>query len=612
MKHAMPNTLQKWAKAATALALLGSAHSAIAYEPAIGGFNFNRALYQYYSHNHLSAAVKALALPQDQQDTNAQAFIASNLLSYGLYQEAQGRFRPLLAKGDLSAANRAEIWMELANYEFQRGYFDAAEATLTEMRVDVGARRLRTERNLLLAQVQLRKGQNQAAIDTLIDGRTYAKTEFARYNLAVAFMANGDIRRGRIEMDKLGRQVVNDPTEHALRDRANLALAYNYLAEAKGASAKPVLRRIRLEGPYSDEALLGMGWAEIAGDKADDIRLTDMNTDDTIGGVVGALLRPGRIDNDLRARLGMLNSGMSAANENERFRKALVPWLELDSRDPKKPAVLEVQLAIPYALDTLGDKERAKQFYERAIKRLELGRTGLDKAMDGVLSGRMIETMIRRDRDNEAGWQWRLRDLPDAPETYYLAEILGENLFQEALKNYRDLKQLQRKLARQRADLEISGNGANKATVPATELFKRRLANQPPLWQGIQPNLQLESELGRFPRNETLEGLLAWTYRYAPKISLKLVGQNGPFMQGPSQEALTLISRIDTLLEKVNETIKPQRALLENVAVEGLQQHKAMLTRYLIDARFALARLYDEAQAGAAFPDADQSTGTPR
>lgn len=567
-----------------------------AYEPTVGNFDFNRALYMHYSRDHLSAAALAMSLPN--QDSNTRAFVGDNMLSYGIYRAAQQVLQPLLEKDDLSSSDRADLWLKLARFEFERGYLDDAESTLTQMRVDVGARRNRTERNQLLAEIQLLKGQGQAAVDTLIDGRTYAKNDFARYNLAVGFFAAGNIRRGRIELDKLGRQVVTDPVEHALRDRANLALAYNYLAEAKGASAKPVLKRIRLEGPYSDEALLGMGWAEIAADKADDIRLVNSSTDDTIGGMVGAILSSGRVSDDLRARLGMLNKGLSGKTQDERFRKALVPWLELDGRDPKKPAVLEVQLAIPYALDALGEKDRAQQFYERAIKRLEKGRDGLDKAMDGILSGRMIETMIRRDRDREAGWNWRLRDLPDAPETYYLAEVLADTNFQEALKNYRDLKQMQRKLAKHRIVLEQSSQGGNMANVPPTELFRARLQGQPPLWQGVHSQLKLATQLGQYPRNETLEGLLAWTYRFAPKLGLQLSSQHGNFVRAPDQNAQALIQRCDTLLERLNPVLAQQRKLLEDIVVGGLQKHKTVLTRYLIDARFAMARLYDEIQAG--------------
>lgn len=577
-----------------ALAAIGSLGGASAYEPALGDFNFNRAVYNHFTKHHLSAAVTALQLESEDASDDHRLFIVDNLLSYGLHDLARQRFDAL--RESLSAAQRETLWLKFARYQLQRGYFDAAETTLTEMRLDLGPRRGRTERAILLSQVQLHDGRSAEAVETLLDGRTYTKNDFARYNLAMALMGNGEIRRARIELDRLGRDIVTDPLQHALRDRANLTLAYNYLAEAKGASALPILRRIRVEGPFSDEALLGMGWAEISSDKADDIRLIDSETDDTIGGMVGAILRPGRVDDDIRSRLGMNRVASSGESEETRFRRALLPWLELDGRDPKNPAVLEVQLAIPYALDALGETDRARQFYERAVERLEAGRVGLDKAMDGIRSGRMIETMIRRERDLEAGWNWRLRDLPDAPETYYLANALADSQFQEALKNYRDLQQLQRKFAAKRARLK--DGGPQQASVPPTELFRQKLADQPPVMGEVRARLKLDTQLKRYPRNETLEGLLAWTYRFAPKIALKLSGQPGYFQSQPPQDVDSLITRMDALLDGVNTIIGTQRKLLEDIGVAELEQHKAMLTRYLIDARFALARLYDQTQLG--------------
>ena len=570
------------------------------YEPGQGSFAFNQALYYHYSQDHLSAAILALELDRREQSDNParQRFIADNLLSYGLHREALSRFRLLVREGELSTKDRADMWLRLARYEYERGYFDAALATLTEMRVDVGARRNRTERAQLLAQIQLRRGEPEAAIETLNEGRVYTKDDFARYNLGMAYIANEEVRRGRRELDILGRQLVSDPTEHALRDKANLALAYNYLAEAKGGSARPVLQRIRLHGPYADEALLGLGWAEISADKADEIRLTEEDNADTISGVLGTILRPGKVDEDLRQRLGLLRSGKEPETAQDRFKQALIPWLELDGRDPKKPAVLEVQLAIPYALTELGEEEQARRFYERAVQRLETGRVGLAKAIDGIRSGRMLETMIRRDPEREAGWNWRLRDLPDAPETYYLGEILAQHNFQEALKNYRDLRQLQRKLAFDRERLNNEQLSRVQASVNPTRLLAERLKDQPPLW-GEQPmTLKLETRLGRFPRNETLEGLLAWTYRYARGLTLTL-DPNRPRVgvQSLPPEMAEIAQRIDSTLDQITPLLREQRALLERIAVGELERQKTLLTRYLIDARFALARLYDEAQA---------------
>ena len=48
----------------------------------------------------------------------------------------------------------------------------------------------------------------------------------------------------------------------------------------------------------------------------------------------------------------------------------------------------------------------------------------------------------------------RLRNLPEAPETYYLLELMASHDFQESLKNYVDLEDLRKKLATWERDLD--------------------------------------------------------------------------------------------------------------------------------------------------------------
>src|SRR3546814_8808105 len=66
----------------------------------------------------------------------------------------------------------------------------------------------------------------------------------------------------------------------------------------------------------------------------------------------------------------------------------------------------------------------------------------------------MVETIVRRDLNSEAGWDWKLHDLPDAPETYFLQNLLAEHRFQEALKNYRDVRMLTRNVESWRVRLD--------------------------------------------------------------------------------------------------------------------------------------------------------------
>ena len=48
----------------------------------------------------------------------------------------------------------------------------------------------------------------------------------------------------------------------SLRDKANLALGFALLQAQRAAEARPILERVRLEGPFSSMALLGVGWAD--------------------------------------------------------------------------------------------------------------------------------------------------------------------------------------------------------------------------------------------------------------------------------------------------------------------------------------------------------------
>jgi hypothetical protein len=53
-----------------------------------------------------------------------------------------------------------------------------------------------------------------------------------------------------------------------------------------------------------------------------------------------------------------------------------------------------------------------------------------------------------------AGWLWQLQRAPDAPHTRYLYQLLASHEFQEGLKNYRDLRIMQRNLERWSGSLE--------------------------------------------------------------------------------------------------------------------------------------------------------------
>src|SRR6201999_4522534 len=159
----------------------------------------------------------------------------------------------------------------------------------------------------------------------------------------------------------------------ALRDKANLALGFAYLQAQRPADARPVLARVRLEGPYSSKALLGVGWAD--------------------------------------AGLGD-------------FKRALVPWMALRKRSMLDSAVQESFLTIPYAYVQLSAFGQAADFYNLAIQSFDDELKQIDESIEGIRSGKLLDRLLSDDKKDTLTWYWQLSNLPNAPESRYLYALL--------------------------------------------------------------------------------------------------------------------------------------------------------------------------------------------
>ena len=118
---------------------------------------------------------------------------------------------------------------------------------------------------------------------------------YARFNIGVALVRKERVDDAARLLDAVGQ--IEAPTEElaALRDKANLALGFAWLKADRPADAKAVLQRVRLEGPQSNKALLGAGWADSA-----EKRLHES---------AGSLARVARPQSARRCRAGILSRG---------------------------------------------------------------------------------------------------------------------------------------------------------------------------------------------------------------------------------------------------------------------------------------------------------------
>ncbi|NGY03713.1 tetratricopeptide repeat protein [Solimonas terrae] len=528
--------------------------------------------------------------------------LADNYLGFGMRDRAEEIYRNLATIApDPKRIGQANL--QLAEFDYERGYTAEARATLYRMREKLPPE-LMPDWQDLLGRVLMAEGRYGEAADALLkDGDK--QSAFTRYNLGIALLNDGRTVQGQTVLDNVGTMRPQTSEELALRDRANLTLGWQFLQTQQGGTAKPVFSRVRVEGPFSNRALLGLGWAQLApqGSRIQKADTPDADSNNpknrvlTTLSTLGVLIRPGYLDQDVFDRAGLHSFRLrnSDPETEAALRRALVPWIELTKRDPMDPAVEEAWLAIPYTLDKLDAHTQALQYYEKAVDILENARSRMNEAMASIKQGRMVETIVRRDLDSEAGWDWKLHDLPDAPETYFLQNLLAEHRFQEALKNYRDLRMLSRNIEAWRVRLDGIAHDYSTTERPAGDadvLIKRALSDATPPYPDVKATLRFDSHLaapGAY--NDKL------STGNPPLPALALAAAPARF-DGPYERTLALQARVGNLREQLTAAGADQAQLLQDMSMHELEGQRQQIERYLIEARFALARLYDRQKQG--------------
>ena len=137
------------------------------------------------------------------------------------------------------------------------------------------------------------------------------------------------------------------------------------------------------------------------------------------------------------------------------YRQALVPWQELAARDDNDTAALEARLAVPYAYAELGALGQSSRLYGDALAAFDREDQALTESIDAIQSGKLVDALLAENPGADMGWFWSIRSLPSMPHASHLAHVLAQHEFQEAFKNYRDLRFLTLNLEQWQAKLAI-------------------------------------------------------------------------------------------------------------------------------------------------------------
>ena len=574
---------------------------------------YGEVLFYFYQEDYFPAIVRLLAAKDRQQleqhADEAELLLGGMFLSYGHHLEAAEIFERLLAD-NVDSEIRDRTWFFLAKIWYQRGYLDKSQQALSYVEGEL-PKNLQREALMLDAQILIDAGEYDAAIAKLTNWK--GKTEwasYAKFNIGVALVRSGRVDEAAKLLEDLGNLDPFNSELMSLRDKANLALGYALLQDGQPLAAKPPLQRVRLEGPFSNKALLGVGWAD-----------AEMNN----------------------------------------YQRALVPWMELRSRDLLDSAVQESMLAIPFAMAQLDSISQAADHYLNAIEAFYEETNRLDRTIGHIESGQLFDDFLADDPLDSTGWFWRLEELPEGPEGRYLFHLLATHEFQEGLKNYRDLSYLYRNLDDWQQNVDVYANMLETrreayaerlpriedalARADLDEMVSRKLEFDSTLnnieesndWLALATKSEFEmwgeiTGLESTPalaanipeaaevrdKIALLKGVLQWELEgefgdrlWRIRRNLRQAGEalvdaqrsrrqidetmrtEPVYFDELSNRVYGLTPRIEGMKMRVGDALAQQRAFLQAIAVGELQAQKQRLDIYTVQARFALAAIYD-------------------
>jgi hypothetical protein len=233
----------------------------------VSDLHYGDVLFNFYAGRDFEALTRLNAYEQWGRMPNHAAdaaLLAGGLyLTMGLHNEAGARFEQLLT-ADVPVGVRNRAWFYLGKIWYSRGYYDRAEQSLDRI-VGTLSPQLEAQRQHLYVNVLMREERFDDAAARL---RSWAGPAdwmaFARFNLGVALVRQNRIAEAEPILTAVGTLDTEDEELLALKDKANLALGFAWLQANNAASARTALNRVRLTGPYATRALLGVGWANSA------------------------------------------------------------------------------------------------------------------------------------------------------------------------------------------------------------------------------------------------------------------------------------------------------------------------------------------------------------
>jgi len=609
----------------------------------VADLRYGVALYHYYQQDYISAIAELMVA--DTRDgiqghgDNPELIAGGVSLAFGMQHHAEGVFNQILQDERRPQSVRDAAWFYLGKLHYTRGDWVAAEQSFARVSNEFKPS-LRAQMQALQINIRIRnKNYADLTLDNIDADELRAWSPYTFYNLGAAHAREGNFASAQKFFSELAEiDIVDNPQRRkeqwALQDKAYTAIGYSYLAEKKYAAAIREFTKVRLDGVFANQALLGYGWAAVA---------------------------------------------------QEEYDEALRPWQLLRSRSLMYPAVQESLLALPYAYEKLGAQGEAVNAYQSAeellAREIQLIRDMRATLTEGELltligseplSAEDAKKILRSNTSKDGaltavvtddGQNWLKLDSTSIIKTRsaYLNELFAKNTFQTAVLDLRDLLRLQtllqnwlpkldayrelllqkqanrdrqeqrlaqhsiaqqeQKLQAERAalaqQLEQISNSENYIALADDEtrgLYERIERGQQTIARmktAGQDTSELETRIKMFG------GILLW--RAAQEYPAQLAAQQTELkaidaslaqiaktrqhieeITATSMDIQPTLARLQVLqkdvsahLENTDQLIVQQSGLLRQQVDQQLAAHEKRLNNYLAQAHLAIARLYD-------------------
>ncbi len=380
-------------------------------------------------------------------------------LAFDMPHKAESLFTRLLDDSHPLAVRNA-AWFYLGKLYYLRGEWAQASASLQHITSEIEPV-LAGELAALRAHLAIQQNDLDGAVpllNHLADDSPWAP--YVNFNLGTALSRSKEFELAIPYLETAGQltYITNPDTQQdllALRDKAETAAGYANLFLGKYGEAIAAFQQVRLNTPFSRQALLGYGWA---------------------------------------------------AQQQENYPLALKPWKALASEPAIFPEAQEARLALPFAYEQLGANGHALLALQTAEDTFSNELQRLDQVLQGVDELQVRQALLRWNAGERPLQDWLALDNEPGvvPPEPYMALLFSDDQFQLQVQSLRELLQLQQRLQQWQGKLALYDDLLNQRQIQRDQRVQAiEAADYPAKIQTLSQQLQHQTE--------TLDTIMATT-----------------------------------------------------------------------------------------------------